>query len=270
MLQDCRAAQALREMRRRAAPSSAGGDDASTTDATPRDASTTDATPRDAPGDAAPRGDARVLIVVAALFAVALGVALYFEQRTPFFDASFCEHVLPPQPPGGGTLPPPSRDDKLTCGLPPPGRGYYPTTRRLEDVVRDWPVHAGLRSHHPLALCRFDWANTTQRAAALAYRRAEVPFQVYNVPSLADATARWANDTVLAELVGPVEAEVSTLAGLSHGPDHFMYFEGAPRDAPTRQIATSMEDWLARPPDPPQYVRRVDIPQTNRGDAAAV
>ena len=54
-------------------------------------------------------------------------------------------------------------------------------------MVKNWNPDSGgeaIPATYYDSLCRFDYQNTTQLAQAFAYRDAEVPFVVHNIPRL--------------------------------------------------------------------------------------
>ena len=147
------------------------------------------------PAEAAPAKAALSIVgaITAALFAVAYAVSQQQHDNTPRLDPRYCEGGLWPRPSWALAQPrrfapvPPRDGAPPGCGAIPPVRGAYPTTRRLEAIVESWPIN-DTRIRAPVGgLCRFDWSKSEDRLKALTYRRAEVPFQVYNVPSLTDA-----------------------------------------------------------------------------------
>ena len=212
------------------------------------------------PAEAAPAKAALSIVgaITAALFAVAYAVSQQRHDNTPRFDPRYCEGGLRPRPTWALAQPrrfaPESPRDGAPpgCDSIPPVRGAYPTTRKLEDIVASWPINdTNIRA--PVGgLCRFDWSKAEDRLKALAYRRAEVPFQVFNVPSLTDAVQRWSSDDYVGTMWhGAATAEVSTYprGEFAHGPNHFMFHHagrGSSAASPTTSRSTTLARWLAR------------------------
>merc|ERR1719282_374000 len=99
------------------------------------------------------------------------------------------------------------------------------------------------------SVCRFDYA--TQLDAALAYRDAEVPFQLYNVPTMNAVARAWADPAHLRRRLGArtkYKCEASNPGGdANFGPNHFMYTNGrASRNPPIRNVKLSWDDWLGK------------------------
>ena len=211
------------------------------------------------PAEAAPAKAALSIVgaITAALFAVAYAVSQQRHDNTPRLDPRYCEGGLRPRPSSSWALAQPRRfasEPPLdgappVCSAIPPVRAAYPTTRTLEDIVASWPINDTSIRAPVGGLCRFDWADPQERLKALAYRRAEVPFQVFNVPSLTDAVKRWSSDDYVANMWhGAATAEVSTFprGDFAHGPNHFMFHAGSSARAPTTSRSTTLRQWLAR------------------------
>ena len=157
---------------------------------------------KSSPAETAPAKAALSILgaITAALVAVAVAVSHNTHDNTPRLDPRYCEGGLRPRP--SWALAQPRRfapvalaDGALPdCSAIPPVRGAYPTTRKLEDIVASWPINDTSTRAPVGGLCRFDWSKAEDRVKALAYRRAEVPFQVFNVPSLDATVERWSSD----------------------------------------------------------------------------
>lgn len=127
----------------------------------------------------------------------------------------------------------------------PLGQGY-PMLFPLAAILGEWnpdvttpPPTYGRYS----SLRYFDWR--TERAEAEAYRRAEVPFIVRNVPSLVTAVERFRDDATVSALLGAErEYEATAVDG-----NHFMYYargrgEGKDWVPPTSDATVKLRDWL--------------------------
>jgi hypothetical protein len=135
--------------------------------------------------------------------------------------------------------------------------------------VAAWPINdTRIPANAPIGgLCRFDWSKAEDRRKALAYRRAEVPFQVFNVPSLGDAVQRWSSDDYVGTMWhGAATAEVSTYprGDFAHGPNHFMFHAGSSARAPTTSRSTTLAQWLARDGGAPEYLS-FEVPYAHGG-----
>jgi hypothetical protein len=117
------------------------------------------------------------------------------------------------------------------------------------DLINNWsPDDTAIPETHYYALCRFDYQ--TEYAKAEAYRDAEVPFQLYNVPEMTDVAARWADPTYLRRRLGRTKykSEASNPGGdINNGANHFMYTNGrATKNPPIKNVKLSWEDWLRK------------------------
>lgn len=72
---------------------------------------------------------------------------------------------------------------------PPPN---YPEEYPILDVTSNWnPDETAVPARHFASLCRFDYE--TELEVARAYRRAEVPFIVSNIPVIEKSVSKWAD-----------------------------------------------------------------------------
>lgn len=80
----------------------------------------------------------------------------------------------------------------------PPRGGLYPDLERLGDIFKRWPQDELDSPPQPLVekLQRFDFMNVDQREAALRFRDAELPFKLYNVPEIHDASHKWTDEYI--------------------------------------------------------------------------
>jgi len=76
--------------------------------------------------------------------------------------------------------------------------GEYPPLEPLGDILERWPQDD--IDNPPSLIVEnlqiFDFSDPVQRQAALAFREAELPFKVYNVPELTDAGLKWTDEYV--------------------------------------------------------------------------
>ena len=133
---------------------------------------------------------------------------------------------------------------------PEPG---YPKTVPIADIIANWNpddmAHLPQRVYR--TLCRFDAA--TELDKAVAYRNAEVPFQLFNHAEVDATAARWADEAYLEEKLGrhtQYKCEASHPGGTAnYGPNHFMYTSGrsAPGwTSPIENVDLRWADWTAR------------------------
>ena len=157
--------------------------------------------------------------------------------------------------------------DSLALHIPAPPEsqrtllGGYPQLFSLGDILTHWnpddvdiPPDAEFR-HNSLRV--FDYAVPTERALAEAYREAEVPFVVRNIPSLNAASTKWTTAYLTEQFSGKLmNAERSFK-------NHFMYYKGnrlGDHTAPTNATKITYADWrsaitahLADPEHVPYY-----------------
>ena len=106
----------------------------------------------------------------------------------------------------------------LDCPSTPPSG--YPQAWPIMDIVNNWsPDNPTIPPTHYHGLCRFDYRRDL--AKAMAYRAAEVPFVVYNVPAAEKVVKDWSQPGYLEKLLGDEKYRTE----VSHN-NHFMYFSG--------------------------------------------
>lgn len=123
----------------------------------------------------------------------------------------------------------------------------YPNYLNLYDVVTRWnPDIPDPPSVFRETLAHFNYSCPRERAMAEAYRDAELPFKVYDVPELDRAAARWTDEFLSKEFrkLGSVHVERSVN-------NHFMYWTtkgGREPDGykPPTEIITDMsfDEWV--------------------------
>jgi len=141
-----------------------------------------------------------------------------------------------------------------TSNLLPLGEGY-PALFPLLEMLHAWNADITLPppSYGTYTSLRvFNFSDTRQLQVANAFRRAEVPFIIRNIPSLDATVPLWSDDTYLTALMstaggGPAvtyPSEVST-------GQHFMYFNKHKASKlrgytpPTQEDELSIQEWLA-------------------------
>ena len=104
---------------------------------------------------------------------------------------------------------------------------------------------ASVPPFHYDSLCHFDYQSEYDKA--LAYRKAEVPFVVYNIPEVSAVVAKWRDMEYVSQLVGPnrkYDTETSDN-------NHFMYFHGRGKHLkgwkpPTGKTKLTFNEWLLK------------------------
>jgi len=132
----------------------------------------------------------------------------------------------------------------------PPEPGY-PKRAPVKDVIANWSPDAGnwVPERMYEGLCRFDYATDLDKA--IAYRDAEVPFQLFNVPAMNSVVRKWADPAHLRRKLGErtkYKCEASNPGGEANfGPNHFMYTNGrASKNPPIKNVKLSWDDWLEK------------------------
>ncbi len=83
-----------------------------------------------------------------------------------------------------------------------PEEPEYPPDVPILRLLGNWhPDDVAVPARHHSTLCRIDYQ--VERAKALRYRRAEVPFVVYNVPDFDETVRKWAQPGYVARRLGP-------------------------------------------------------------------
>eukprot|EP00730_Choanoeca_flexa_P007444 TRINITY_DN12335_c0_g10_i2.p1 TRINITY_DN12335_c0_g10~~TRINITY_DN12335_c0_g10_i2.p1 ORF type:complete len:756 (+),score=107.02 TRINITY_DN12335_c0_g10_i2:69-2336(+) len=121
---------------------------------------------------------------------------------------------------GEGDLPPGTRfsqEAEIQNYLP------YPELQPLGQLLKQWPPDEPDIPDIPNiaegTLQRFDYSDPEQRAQADKLRLHEVPFMLYNVPSINDVKEKWGQDEYLKQRFGDTPLHVTTSDS-----NHFMYF----------------------------------------------
>lgn len=142
------------------------------------------------------------------------------------------------------TFPPLQVDHPLVLRAPPID-GMYPRLAPLLGVLQRWnPDDPELPSTFTETLQHFNYSDPAERAAAEAFRNAELPFKVYGVPELDRVTARWTDGYLHDNLKRTRRVYVEKSAS-----NHFMYWvpEGPVDPAlkpPIEVVDLPFLDWL--------------------------
>ena len=124
----------------------------------------------------------------------------------------------------------------------------YPAAYHMSEIVENWnPDNTEIPPFHYDTLCHFDRQNETEYNYAMNYRRAEVPFVVYNIPEVDEVVKKWNNLDYLQRKLGynKYRTELSTS-------NHFMYWNSAGSKKktykdwkpPTGISQTTFEKWM--------------------------
>lgn len=127
---------------------------------------------------------------------------------------------------------------------PDPG---YPQAFPIMDLITNWPTdNTEIPAQHYDSLCHFDFQNSSDLIKAYNYRKAEVPYVVYNIPEVDAVVNKWNDVDYLHRKLGNGAYRTETSKT-----NHFMYwhssghFEGKEKwKAPTGLIQVSFENWL--------------------------
>jgi len=124
-----------------------------------------------------------------------------------------------------------TKDEKYTY-LPlmdsPPARGY-PQMSSLADMMRDWPQTQDYEGIFSEKLLRFNYSNPSERAAAERFRDEELPFKVYDIPSITRTSRKWKDDDYIDDNFMKKRDRYKRSVGLAHGnaqesPNHYFAF----------------------------------------------
>ena len=80
----------------------------------------------------------------------------------------------------------------------PPEQGGYPQLETLGEMLTRWPQNNMDDPPTPIVehLLHFNYSNPKERATALTFRKAELPFKLYDVPEVTEAGIKWTDDYV--------------------------------------------------------------------------
>jgi hypothetical protein len=81
----------------------------------------------------------------------------------------------------------------------PPRKTYpddsYPQYRSLLEVVEQWPPDdPNVPEHFHETLQMFNYSNLEERQMALSFRKAELPFKLYDIPEIEKVVNLWTDD----------------------------------------------------------------------------
>ena len=157
----------------------------------------------------------------------------------------------------------------------------YPKSYPIGKLLENWPPDTiEVPPRHFATMCRFNYQDPAQRETAFAYRDAELPFLVRNVPDV-DATAKkWSSKGFLEERFGRKKYRTE-----KSDDNHFMYYSaslktpprlrGGPTDwkPPTSEVSMTYPQWLSHAKTAynltvlePHYYFRVSPPDIRPSD----
>jgi hypothetical protein len=97
----------------------------------------------------------------------------------------------------------------------------YPVYKTLLSAIEEWnPDQPDPPAHFTETLQHFNYSNPVERAWALEFRQAEVPFKMYDVPEFAATGAKWSNKYLATQFEG---AGYSATTETSKD-NHFMFW----------------------------------------------
>ena len=109
--------------------------------------------------------------------------------------------IFPPTHPFGNSHHSIAKDSASTCSSLPDK--YYPNMYYMTDILNHWNTDVTeIPPFHHDTLCHFDYSDPSQLELAFAYRQAEVPFVVYNVPEVDSVVRKWSDLEYLRNRLG--------------------------------------------------------------------
>mmetsp|Transcript_11789 Transcript_11789/g.32669 ORF Transcript_11789/g.32669 Transcript_11789/m.32669 type:complete len:711 (+) Transcript_11789:258-2390(+) len=108
----------------------------------------------------------------------------------------------------------------------PPKRGGYPEVKTLGQLLQNWPQNQdNLADKIHEALMHFNYSDPEERAMAVRFREARLPFKVYDIPDIDAVTQKWTDDYVHRQFDTTDNLEGLQADGLcQESPDHFFAF----------------------------------------------
>jgi hypothetical protein len=127
-----------------------------------------------------------------------------------------------------------------------PDEPTFPEEFPLMDLIDNWnPDSTEIPERHYNSICRLDYQKDYDKA--MRWREAEVPFIVYNIPEVDEASAKWMTPGYLHKRLGKAKWHTE----ISHN-NHFMYYRLGPRKSrdawtpPTRAERWTYDQWLKK------------------------
>ena len=155
----------------------------------------------------------------------------------------------------------------------------YPIYDTLFNQLAAWnPDHPDPPRLFRETLQHFNFSDPAEQEMALAFREAELPFKLYDVPNINEVVKKWSNQYLLRVL--EKDTSINTLTSENN---HFQYWkrqkeneqeEGASKtDRPTGSVKMPFKEWLEivqaadrdkLGPDQPHYYFRKNNPANNK------
>jgi hypothetical protein len=163
----------------------------------------------------------------------------------------------------------------------PPATGY-PELTPLGEMMKAWDQDVDYEGIITETLLHFNYSDPNELAMAEHFRDAQLPFKVYNVPEIRQATLRWTDEYVARNV-----ADKRITGYAQESPDHYFAFYSRPKWtvgtmglSPTRANDWSYAQWAQHAryadaarlePDQPHFYYQVGIQRGDRhpGDKTA-
>lgn len=165
-----------------------------------------------------------------------------YEQKHSYDNLhSDVQNLRLPNPPTPSDLP----YDIYHCPMEPPKN--YPFAWSALDVLENWnPDDTDLPTHQVhQGLCVFNWDAGNDKDKALAYREAQVPFIIQNIPEVTKASVRWSKPNYVSDLIGS-----ESIRNEHSVNNHFMFWKTrspfADYTPPTDMIDLTYQEWYTR------------------------
>jgi hypothetical protein len=138
-----------------------------------------------------------------------------------------------------------SRSQTVQC--PPTPAPEYPQGYSLKDLLDNWnPDDTDIPAMHYDSFCRFDF--TKDHKQIEAYRKADVPVIITNIPEVTRAVRKWSDFDYLNKKLGPYVPYVTETSRSNH----FMFSRGKTysenlkllMSGPTGVTMKSFEEWV--------------------------
>ena len=116
----------------------------------------------------------------------------------------------------------------------------YPPLQPLGQLLQTWPQDEDCSSF-PIneALQHFNYSNLTQRALAVQFRQAELPFKVYDIPELQTVSEKWSSDDYIGLMFGeryPTKRLDNSPPRVKYHGDHVPMASGTAQESPSTCI----------------------------------
>lgn len=141
------------------------------------------------------------------------------------------------------------RSTRPELTLSPPANEKQLPFESLQSIIERWnPDNPNIPVDFKERLQHFDYSKPEERALAAAYRDAELPFKLFNVPEFNDISLKW-DDTYLNNNLNSIQGRVHVEKSNTN---HFMFwamrgFRSVPNYKPPTELISSMtfQEWLS-------------------------